>query len=144
MSNPLGRLTAEEVILTLCSMLECDTANTVLILEDLHYIESREIDLLLDLLIKRSPDNLQLTISSRDYPTLPISTLRAQERLLQITSTDLRFVEQEICEFLQLDAADNELRFAEDKSEGWAIALQLMRLHRQEGKEIPKSLGTIG
>ena len=146
MSNPLHRLTSPEVVITLCGELEKSSENTVLILEDYHFIESSEVDIVLDLLIKRSPENFQLAISSRDFPSLTISALRAQGLLLQLTANELRFVEQEICEFMQLDSTDDTLTLVADQTEGWPIALQLMRLHwlddRQDSKP-PARYGSV-
>lgn len=144
MSNPLHGITSEEVILSICSELEKSSENIVLILEDLHCIELTEVDLILDLLIKRSPDSFQLVISSRDIRSLSLSTLRAQERLLELTSADLRFVEQEICEFMQIDPKEEDYQVVEGQTEGWAIALQLMQLHRRGKHDEPLPLAQSG
>ena len=138
MSNPVHRLTSAEVIINLCGELEKSSENIVLILEDFHFIESPEIDIVLDLLIKRAPGNFQLAISSRDFPSLNITALRAQGLLLQLTANELRFVEQEICEFMQLESTDDALSLLTDQTEGWPIALQLMRLHWLEGRQDSK------
>jgi LuxR family maltose regulon positive regulatory protein len=109
----------------------------VLVLDDYHVLRRPEIHTLLTELLRNLPAPLRLVIAARHDPPLPLNSLRAQGRVVEIRSSDLRFTEAETHQLLQgslpapLDKRDlNELVRS---TEGWVVSLQLARLYlRQE------------
>lgn len=108
----------------------------VLILDDLHHAESPAVVNFLQTLIRLSPGNSHFVFASRDYPRLGQSVLAAEEQLLEITSRDLRFSEEEAGSLLtRVNTAVSHTDIARifDRTEGWPIAVQLTSLSLKRG-----------
>jgi LuxR family maltose regulon positive regulatory protein len=111
----------------------------VLVLDDYHLIRSVAVHRAVEFLIYHRPENLHLVIGSRANPVLPLARLRAQGRLVELRTADLRFRADETEQFLrgclQRDIpADFPDRLTE-QVEGWAVGLQLsvLSLAKQPG-----------
>jgi LuxR family maltose regulon positive regulatory protein len=104
----------------------------VLVLDDYHLIENREIHGAIGLLVERLPSIAQLVISTRSDPPLPLSRLRARGQLIEIRGGDLRFNVVEAGAFLNevvgLDLEPDEIARLHERTEGWAAGLQLAGL----------------
>ncbi len=103
----------------------------VIFLDDYHFAQSSETDALLRNIIKLVPLNVHLVIASRLRPELELENLRAHQESLEITSSDLRFNEDEVLTFLEqkhifLDR--DRIHRLTDRIEGWPIALQMLSL----------------
>ena len=78
------------------------------------------------------PETVQLVLSTRTDPALPLSTLRARGQLLELRADDLRFSVAEAEEFLNgrlglgLSTPDIELLVA--RTEGWPAGIYLAAL----------------
>ena len=78
---------------------------------------------------------MQLVISTRADPALPLARLRARGELVEVRAADLRFTLDEVAAYLNevvgldLDAAD--VAALEGRTEGWIAALQLAALSLQ-------------
>ncbi|WP_447728670.1 AAA family ATPase [Sphingomonas koreensis] len=110
----------------------------VLILDDFHRAESPEVDAFVRSLIQLAPENCHFIIASRDYPWLGQSILAAEEQLVELTADDLKFATHEAEALLArhgdgLDGAD--VRSIVERTEGWAIALQLASLSLKRGAD---------
>ena len=104
----------------------------VLVLDDYHLIDNREIHAGVELLVERLPAAAHLVISTRSDPPLPLSRLRARGQLTEICAVDLRFNLAEAGAFLNdvvgLELDPEEITRLHERTEGWAAGLQLAGL----------------
>jgi LuxR family maltose regulon positive regulatory protein len=111
------------------------TEPVVLVLDDYHLIENREIHGAIGLLVERMPSAGHLVISTRSDPPLPLTRLRARAQLTEIRGADLRFNVAEAGAFLNqvagLSLDDGEVARLHERTEGWAAGLQLAGLSLQ-------------
>ena len=122
----------DAVLPTLLNDLHALPHDVVLILDDYHVIEQREIHEGLSYVLDQLPAQVHLVLASRADPPLPLSRLRARGELVEVRSSDLRFTPDEAADYLsgpmglKLTAAD--VATLADRTEGWAAALQLAGL----------------
>ncbi|MCB0213271.1 MAG: hypothetical protein KDJ52_28270 [Anaerolineae bacterium] len=106
-----------------------------IIFDDYHYLDNLAIHQAMDFLLAHLPDHVHLIITSRHQPPLALSRWRAQHRLLELTSADLRFTAGEVETFLQavmhLNIAPADRIALEMRTEGWIAGLQLAALSLQ-------------
>lgn len=109
--------------------------DVVLVLDDYHLIESREIHDAIEFLVDNAPPNLHVLIASRADPAIPLARLRARGDLVEVRAADLRFTAEEAAGYLNgamglhLTAAD--VAALDERTEGWIAALQLAALSMQ-------------
>ncbi|WP_279041693.1 AAA family ATPase [Brevibacillus borstelensis] len=72
---------------------------TVLVWDDFHHIEEESILKGVTYLLERLPPHVHLYLASRNPPALPLSRLRAENRLISLDASDLRFAPDETTEF---------------------------------------------
>jgi LuxR family transcriptional regulator, maltose regulon positive regulatory protein len=105
------------------------------VLDDYHFIDSQPIHEALTFLVDHLPANMNLIITTREDPPLPLARLRARDQLLEIRARDLRFTLQESDDFLRsvmgLELSQQDIAALEDRTEGWAAGLQLAGLSIQ-------------
>jgi LuxR family maltose regulon positive regulatory protein len=107
-------------------------ADTVLVLDDYHVIETEDIHRGMSYLLDHIPPALHLAITTRGDPPLQLSRLRARGQLVEIRLDDLRFSAAEAGVFLENTMglrlpAEVQALLAE-RTEGWAAGLQLAAL----------------
>jgi len=104
----------------------------ILVLDDYHMVESQECHVSFAFLVEHLPPTLQLVLSTRSDPPLPLARLRARDELRELHPNDLRFTDEEAAAFLtdragvQLDPDD--LATLHQRTEGWPAGLQLAAL----------------
>lgn len=99
-----------------------------LMLDDYHRAETDEIDSLLTRMIDAGPDNFTLVLNSRRRPALSIPQLIAAGQAIEIGPEALRFSIAETRAALEPSVTDSELEVMFQRTEGWAMAIQLARL----------------
>src|SRR6185312_5659298 len=67
----------------------------VLVLDDYHVIDAKEIDDALGFLLEHLPPQVHLVIATRENPQFPLGRLRARGLLTELRATDLRFTPEE-------------------------------------------------
>ncbi len=98
-------------------------------LDDYHLIHSVEVHNLLTALIRHWPRPMHLVLITRNDPPLPLSSLRAKDKINEIRSSDLRFTENETVAYLDqalerpLSPASRKL--LQQRNEGWIAGLRL-------------------
>jgi LuxR family transcriptional regulator, maltose regulon positive regulatory protein len=128
-------LTLEATVAELVNRLAGDVRPVVLVLDDYHLIESTRVHAALTFLLEHQPPSLHLLLGTRRDPPLPLARLRARGRLLELRAEDLRFTPEEAAGLLRqlvpynLTAA--QVKTLEERTEGWAAALQLAALSLQ-------------
>ena len=107
----------------------------VSVLDDFHFIDSQPILDAMCFLIDHMPANMNLVITTREDPPLPLARLRARDQLTEIRAWDLRFTQDETDAFLRgvmgLELSKQDVAALEDRTEGWAVGLQLAGLSMQ-------------
>ncbi|NDJ53814.1 MAG: hypothetical protein GYB68_12135 [Chloroflexi bacterium] len=128
-----GQLPPTDVITTTLSndLLDLD-ALFVLILDDFHLIQDRDILTVFEFLLANWPPSLHLVLVTREDPPLPLARLRANNQLTEIRAADLRFATSDIEQFLNqtmsVPLSDTDVATLEEKTEGWIAGLQLATL----------------
>ncbi len=121
----------EVVLPTLVNAL-ADQGEVVLVLDDFHRLSSRSARESVAWFVEHLPPTVQLVLSSRTDPALPLGVLRAHGQLVELRVDELRFTSAEAAEFLNdrlglgLDTEDVELLVS--RTEGWPAGVYLAAL----------------
>ncbi|MFZ0534405.1 MAG: tetratricopeptide repeat protein, partial [Anaerolineales bacterium] len=107
----------------------------VLVLDDYHVLDSKPVDEALSFLLEHLPPRMQLVITTREDPHLPLARLRSRGQLTELRAADLRFTPSEASEFLNqvmgLNLSAEAITALETRTEGWIAGLQLAALSMQ-------------
>jgi LuxR family transcriptional regulator, maltose regulon positive regulatory protein len=123
-----------------------------LFLEDYHWIGDSEIHESLAFFLKNAPSHCHLILTTRTEPDLPLASLRAQNQLLEIDASALRFDLQEARDFIEAALPETlvpaDVRLLVEKTEGWPAALRILastsaRTHENFGEYLRKLSGTL-
>ena len=121
-------------------------------LEDYHWIGDSEIVESLAFFLKHAPSHCHVILTTRTEPDLPLASLRAQNQLLEIDASALRFDLQEARDFIELELPATlepaDVRLLVEKTEGWPAALRILastsaRMHEDFGEYLRKLSGTL-
>jgi LuxR family transcriptional regulator, maltose regulon positive regulatory protein len=125
----------EAVLATLLNDLGAVSNDVVLVLDDYHVIDARDVQEGMAFLLEHLPRQIHLVIASRADPALPLPRLRARGELVEIRAADLRFTPDEAAEYLNqkmgLVLTAQDVAALEGRTEGWIAALQLAALSLQ-------------
>ena len=128
----------EAGLVTLLNDLDAISDDVVLVLDDYHVIDVREVQDGMAFLLEHLPRQIHLVIGSRTDPALPLARLRGRGELVEIRAADLRFTPGEAAAYLNgvmgLALAAADVAALEGRTEGWIAALQLAALSMQ-GRE---------
>jgi LuxR family maltose regulon positive regulatory protein len=126
----------EAVIASLLNELSVRTEDVALVLDDYHLADGPEVAEAITFLLERMPPQLQVVISTRADPDLPLARLRARGALVEIRAGDLRFTPEETEAYLSrvhgLELASSDVTALEARTEGWVAALQLAALSMRD------------
>jgi len=131
---------SEAGLVTLLNDLDAVSNDVVLVLDDYHVIDAREVQDGMAFLLEHLPPQIHLVIGSRADPPLPLARLRGRGELVEIRAADLRFTPGEAAAYLNgamglaLTAAD--VAALEGRTEGWIAALQLAALSLQGREDV--------
>lgn len=121
-------------------------ARVTLILDDYHRASSPAVDAAVLLLLERASHWLQLVLASRVRPRLPVATLQARGLLHDIEGADLVLTPAETGAILGQgqEAPDARLlTLVHERTEGWAVAVQLARLWLARGRRASTGLANF-
>ncbi len=125
----------EAVLTDLINEITTIPSNFMLVLDDYHAVESKEVDQIVDFLIDHLPTQMHLVIASREDPSLPLARLRARGQLTELRAADLRFSPTEAADFLNqvmgLNLSAEDVSALETRTEGWIAGLQMAALSMQ-------------
>lgn len=112
----------------------------VLVLDDFQCIDNRTVLETLRCLFENQLQKLHIVIIARQDPDIPLSRLRAGNRINEVRESDLKFDFNEARNFVRttmnIDLKEDYIRQLEEKTEGWAAGLQLGALSVQgKGEE---------
>ena len=130
----------EAVLATLLNDLDAVPNDVVLVLDDYHVIEARDVQDGMAFLLEHLPPQVHLVIASRADPALPLARLRGRGELVEIRAADLRFTPDEAAAYLNevmgLALTAQDVAALEGRTEGWIAALQLAALSMQGRDDI--------
>jgi LuxR family maltose regulon positive regulatory protein len=125
----------DAVLATLINDLAAEPGDVVLVLDDHHVIESRDVRDGIAFLVENLPPQLHLVLAGRADPALPLARLRARGELVEVRAADLRFTAEEAAAYLTeamgLALTARDVAALEERTEGWIAALQLAALSMQ-------------
>lgn len=104
----------------------------VLIVDDMHFLASGEIQDWMIEFVDRAPENLTVAVAARAFPPRRLSRLRATGQVEEIGPDDLALTFDEVQQYvraateLSLDPGDVSALF--DRTEGWAAGLQMVTI----------------
>jgi LuxR family maltose regulon positive regulatory protein len=129
-----------DVLTTLLNDLGTLKCDLVLVLDDYHVIDSREVQDGMAFLLDHLPAQVHLVIASRADPPMPLARLRARGELVEVRAADLRFTPDEaaayLTEVMGLPLTAQNVSALEERTEGWIAALQLAALSMQGRDDI--------
>jgi LuxR family maltose regulon positive regulatory protein len=135
-----ARSSTEAVLSSLLNDLSVLARDVVLVLDDYHLIEARDVQDGMAFLLEHLPPQAHLVISTRADPSLPLARLRARADLVEVRVADLRFTRDEVAAYLEhgmgLELTPGQVATLEGRTEGWIAALQLAALSLQ-GRDDP-------
>jgi len=125
----------ETVLTALLNDLGAAAGEIVLVLDDYHVIEARDVQDGMAFLLDHLPPWLHVVIASRVDPALPLARMRARGELTEIRAAELRFTADEAAAYLNevmgLPLTAQDVAALEGRTEGWIAALQLAALSMQ-------------
>ena len=131
---------SEAGLATLLNDLDAIPDDVVLVLDDYHVIEARDVQDGMAFLLEHLPPQIHLVIASRADPALPLARLRGRGQLVEIRAADLRFTPTEAAAYLNevmgLVLTAPDVTALEGRTEGWIAALQLAALSMQGREDI--------
>jgi LuxR family maltose regulon positive regulatory protein len=105
-----------------------DAPPLVLVLEDWHVLRNPVCDDSMRAFVEHAPAALQVVISSRSDPGIPLARLRAHDDLAEVRAQHLRLSADESHEVLRradLRLGEEDIERLTDRTEGWAAGLHL-------------------
>src|SRR4029077_8228770 len=101
-----------------------------LFLEDYHWVANPDIHEALTFFLRHAPSHCHVLLTTRTEPPLPLASLRAQNQLLEIDASALRFDLQETRSFLEVESPGtlvaSDMKLLQEKTEGWPDALRIV------------------
>lgn len=107
----------------------------LLVLDDYQTVSAAAIHEAVAYLLDHQPAGVHLVLSTRQDPPLPLARLRARGQIIELRAQELRFTPAEALQFfdraLRFDLAQEAALALEERTEGWAVGLQLAGLALQ-------------
>ena len=101
-----------------------------LFLEDYHLVTKPEIHEAVAFFLKHTPSNAHVVLTTRTDPPLPLASLRANNQLLEIDASALRFDLHETRAFLEHQKPGSseqaDVTLLQSRTEGWPAALRIV------------------
>lgn len=119
----------------------------LLVLDDLHLLQDRELLSALNRMVQLAPGGFTLAIGSRSLPALNLATWRAKGLLLEIGAAELRMTAEETRGYLDrlgLQLGDAALSELHSHTEGWMVGVHLASLWLRNQAQIPAQLPDLG
>ena len=125
---PTPEFRGEALVKRLLSDLESLEGWLVLVIDDLHELDSAEGLRCLEHFLARMPPQLRVVLASREEPRLGLHRLRVTGELTEIRAPDLSFSPEETRQLLEGSGtalSEPALMLLHERTEGWAAGLRL-------------------
>ena len=115
--------------------------NFLLVLDDYHLIDSKETNEIIRFLLENIPPHINVIITSRTDPNLPLAGMRAKQELEEINLQDLQFnieeTESLLNELPEVPLSEEEIHQIHLESEGWITGIQMALLAHNKNASDP-------
>ena len=126
----------ERIAVELINIITAEQKKYFLVLDDYHRISSPSVQGFIWTLLENTPPDLLLILITREDPPFNLAKLRARRQMVEIRQQDLRFNQEETNSFLarllNKELAEDQLKILQERTEGWAVGLQLAGLSLQD------------
>ena len=123
------------VLTTVLNELAAAPEDVWLVLDDYHLVDNHAVRDGMTFLLEHLPPHVQVVISTRADPDLPLPRWRVRGELVEIRAAELRFTSEEAAAYLNeaagLNLTAEHVAALEERTEGWIAALQLAALSIQ-------------
>jgi LuxR family maltose regulon positive regulatory protein len=110
-----------------------------LFLEDYHWVSHPGIHGMVAFFLKNAPSHVHVVVTTRTEPPLPLASLRANNQLLEIDASALRFDLQETRELLGRERPGGleleDVSLLHSRTEGWPAALRIVACTSSPGQD---------
>jgi LuxR family transcriptional regulator, maltose regulon positive regulatory protein len=133
-----GPGTVESAVLPLLIDELSDAGRLVLVVDDWHLVQSAVCDRSMRMLVEQGPPAVQVVLSSRSDPNLPVGRWRAHGELSEVRAADLQLSHVEAASFLRnanVDLGPEDVERLTERTEGWAAALSLASILLQHERD---------
>lgn len=117
------------VVASIFKAIEAIDEQVILIIDDYHRADSKELNSLFEWLVRFSPPQFHIVVASRDHPQITREDLRVQETLLEFTNCDLAFTPDDVRQAFEANGGQQigmqEIIRLTDRTEGWPLAIEL-------------------
>jgi LuxR family maltose regulon positive regulatory protein len=131
----------DPVIISLLNDVSELSHDLVLVLDDYHVVEAKQVHDGLSYLLDHQPANLHIVLVTRADPPISLARMRAHGRLVEIRATDLEFSAAEAAllfnDVMNLNLNPEQVEVLNERTEGWIVGLLLaaMSLKRHPSYE---------
>ena len=125
-SQGLVEVPVDAAIKSLVGALQDERNPLVVIIDDYHRAVGLATDQVMEVLLGILPDLVHIAVSARSKPTFRYSALTVNGLVQQFSVEDLRLSTAEAREIFA-ESSNEDLRTLMERTEGWAMALQLAR-----------------
>lgn len=125
------QLPEANVRLAVSALIECVRAyrqRLVIFLDDYHRVHCPAVDAIVEWLIRDASETVHVVVSGRDRPRIAVADLAARGLATVLDARDLALTRSEVGAILGPGISEAEISILHDRTEGWAVALQLARL----------------
>ena len=120
--------------------LEALPGELIMVLDDYHALTDSAIHAFLSRIIQAMPAGVHFLLLSRMDPPLKVPRLRASHHLMELRAAQLRFTQEEANMFLEnfigRQATSETVSMFLERTEGWAVGLQLAAISLRDGLDI--------
>jgi LuxR family maltose regulon positive regulatory protein len=123
-----GPGTVASVVLPLLVAELAEAPPSVVVVDDWHLVRSTVCDESMRILVEGGPAAVQIVLSSRSDPNLPVGRWRAHGELSEVRAADLQLSHTEAASFLHeanVDLGPEDIVRLTERTEGWAAGLSL-------------------
>ena len=122
----------QPVLVNILNELDEKSIELTLVLDDYHFIVSKDIHDSLNYFLEHKPPTVHLVLLTRVDPPFPLGRLRANDDLSEIRTADLQFRTDECNDFMSrvmnLDLDQDQIGVLNARTEGWIAGLQMAGL----------------
>ena len=126
--DPAPGFQGEAVVERLLADLGSLEEPAVLVIDDLHELDSADALTWLEMFLARLPPGLRVVLATREDPRLGLHRLRLAGQLTELRAPDLRFSVEETKDLLRtagIKLSDGGVALLYERTEGWAAGLRL-------------------
>jgi LuxR family maltose regulon positive regulatory protein len=123
----------------LAALASIDGDPVVLVVDDAHTVTDPDVISDLEVLAKQLPRSVRLAVATRWDLPWRVARLRTEQRLVELRSDDLAFVQDEAAALLAgvsgRDVPDSVVSMLVERTDGWAVGLQLAAISLQSADD---------